>query len=215
MTDTPTEAPTDATPGTADAARRFLFLLGSARRGGNTETLARRAAEALPAAVAQRWLHLDDVPLPDFADIRHTGDGATPEPSGNERLLWEATLHATDIVIASPVYWYSVSATTKRYLDYWSGWLRVPGAELKPRMRGKTLWAVTVLGEEPSQAEPLVGMLRRTADYMSMRWGGVLIGNGSRPDNVLRDRAALSCAETFLAPERAQPAADPAASARR
>jgi multimeric flavodoxin WrbA len=191
--------------------RRFLFLLGSSRRDGNTETLARRAAEALPDAVEQRWLHLDDVPLPDFADIRHTGDGTTPEPAGNERLLWEATLHATDIVIASPLYWYSVSATTKRYLDYWSGWLRVPGAELKPRMRGKTLWAVTVLAEEPSQTEPLVGTLRRSADYLHMRWGGALVGNGSRPGDVLRDRAALSCAETFFVPERVD---DPARSPR-
>ncbi len=57
-------------------------------------------------------------------------------PEGNERLLWEATLWATDVVIASPLYWYSVSATTKRYLDHWSGWLRVEGAPLKERMRG-------------------------------------------------------------------------------
>jgi len=29
----------------ADAPRTFLFVLGSARRGGNTETLARAAAK--------------------------------------------------------------------------------------------------------------------------------------------------------------------------
>ncbi len=180
------------------AARRFLFLLASARAGGNTETLARRAAERLSDDVEQRWLRLSQVPLPEFEDIRHLGDGVYPAPDGYERLLLDATLDATDLVVASPLYWYSVSASTKLYLDHWSGWMRVPGVEFKKRMRGKTMWAVSVLSEEPAQADPLVGTLRKCADYLGMRWGGVLLGYGNRPDDVLNDAAALARAETFF-----------------
>lgn len=180
---------------------RFLFVLGSSRRDGNTEQLSRHAARALPADAAQRWLWLGDVPLPAFADTRH--DDPLPPPSGNEALLLEATLEATDIVIASPVYWYSVSSSTKTYLDYWSAWLRVPQVDFKARMAGKTLWGVSVLAEDdPAQAEPLEGMLRRSADYLGMRWAGVLLGNGSRPGDVQRDGAALTRAEGFFAPAR-------------
>jgi multimeric flavodoxin WrbA len=178
--------------------RDFLFLLASARTGGNTETLARRAAAALPADVEQGWLRMDDLPLPDFVDLRHTGQGRHVDPAGNERLLLDATLAATDLVIASPLYWYSVSASVKRYLDYWSGWLHVPGLDFKARMHGKTLWGVTVLSEEPEQADPLVGTLRKSAEYLSMRWGGVLLGNGSRPGDVLKDTAALASAQGFF-----------------
>ncbi|MEU4740614.1 NAD(P)H-dependent oxidoreductase [Actinosynnema sp. NPDC023658] len=173
--------------------RKYLFLLGSSRRDGNTEVLARRAAEQLDAE--QRWVFLDDVPLPPFRDIRHTV-GGWPAPEGNEKLLYDATVEATDLVIASPTYWYTVSAATKLYLDYWSGWLRVPG--FTDAMAGKRMWAVTVLGEEPEQAEPLLGMLKRSAAYMRMEWGGELIGNGSRPGDVLRDTAALTRAKEFF-----------------
>ena len=55
-------------------SRRFLFVLGSARRDGNTELLARRAAAALPADVEQQWIRLIDHPLPDFTDLRHDHD---------------------------------------------------------------------------------------------------------------------------------------------
>lgn len=175
---------------------KFLFLLGSSRAGGNTETLARRAAENLPADVEQRWIHLNDVPLPDFRDVRH-GIRIPPEPTGNEKNLLDATLWATDIVIASPLYWYDVSATVKRYLDYWSGWMYLPDTSFKPRMRDKTLWGVSV-AEELGMEEHLVGTLERSAVYLKMRWGGVLVGHGNRPDDVLNDASALVAAKDFF-----------------
>ncbi|MGQ4444247.1 flavodoxin, partial [Streptomyces violaceoruber] len=37
--------------------------------------------------------------------------------------------------------------------------------------------------------------------YMGMRFGGVLLGNGSKPGDVLRDTEALTRAKTFFARE--------------
>jgi multimeric flavodoxin WrbA len=178
--------------------RSFLFVLGSARREGNTELLARRAAEQLPADVEQQWIRLVDHPLPDFTDLRHDSDHVRPK-KGSAALLLDATLTATDVVIASPLYWYSVSGHTKRYLDHWSGWMRAPGVDFRPRMAGRTLWGVTALsGRDVADADALVGTLRKTANYMKMEWGGVLTGNGTRPGDVLDDTAALSRAKEFF-----------------
>lgn len=180
------------------ATRSFLFLLGSSRADGNTETLARLAAEQLPADAGQRWLHLRELPLPDFEDLRHA-DGEHLPPTGHAATLLEATLAATDVVIASPLYWYSVSTSTKRYLDHWSGWLRLPGVDFKQRMAGKTLWGVTALADaDPAVAEPLAGTLRISGQYLGMRWGGVLLGNGSKPGDILSDTAAATRAKTFF-----------------
>ncbi|MFD3925870.1 flavodoxin family protein [Streptomyces sp. NPDC058614] len=179
--------------------RQFLFLLGSSRADSNTEMLARKAAEQLPSEVGQRWLRLAEHPLPDFTDLRHDSDHARPT-EGPAGLLLDATLAATDIVIASPLYWYSVSAHTKRYLDYWSGWLRTPGVDFKATLAGRNLWGVTVLAhEEQEVADPLVGTLNHSAAYMGMRFGGVLLGNGSKPGDVLNDTEALARAKTFFA----------------
>ncbi|MFF5964108.1 flavodoxin family protein [Streptomyces collinus] len=181
--------------------RRFLFVLGSARAEGNSELLARRAAEQLPPDVEQEWIDLTEHPVPDFEDLRHDSDHVRPT-EGNVARLLDATLAATDIVIVSPLYWYSVSAQTKRYLDYWSGWLRTPGLDFKATMAGRTLWGVTALAHtQEVVADPLVGTLHNSAAYLGMRFGGVLLGNGSKPGDVLADDAALTRAKTFFEQE--------------
>jgi len=185
---------------TVSTSRRFAFIIASAREQGNTETLARAAAASLPAGVEQRWLNLIDLPMSPFVDIRHD-DGVYPPPQGHEATLAEATLWATDLVIASPVYWYSLSASAKQYLDWWSGWMRVPGLDFRERMAGKRLWGITVTSDDDNDDEisaPLVGTLRLTASYLKMEWGGMLLGHGNRPGDIAGDAAAFERAKAFF-----------------
>jgi hypothetical protein len=188
----------------------FLFVLGGARSGGVTEELARCAANRLPADVGQHWIRLADLPLPGFEDTRGPRPGPRPAATAgeNERLLLEATLAATDLVIASPLYWYSVSAATKLYLDYWSAWMQRPELEFRQRMSEKTLWSVSSLSSpDPADADPLVGMLRRTAGYLGMHWGGALLGRGAGSGLSGPHPAALARAERSFGPIRVAVAA--------
>jgi multimeric flavodoxin WrbA len=178
------------------------------RRDGNSETLARRAATALPPGVEQEWLRLADLPLPAFEDVRHSGNGVYPEPGGSGRTLLDATLAATDLVFVAPLYWYGLPAAAKLYLDHWSGWMRVPGVDFLRHMAGKGMWAVTALSEiDYSVADPLLGTLRLTADYTGMRWSGSLLGYGNRPGDILEDKTALATAEAFFTGGNLAPAA--------
>ncbi|WP_406507293.1 flavodoxin family protein [Streptomyces sp. NBC_00212] len=180
-------------------ARDFLFLLGSTRSGGNTEALARQAAAQLPAGDTARWLSLAELELPGFRDLRHTEQRVQAAPTGDAATLLEATLAATDLVIASPLYWYSVSTPVKHYLDHWVNWLYNPDLDFKRRMAGRTLWGVTALaGSDHSMADPLVGTLRNSAAYMGMNWGGVLLGSGTRPGEIEGDTVAAARAKTFF-----------------
>ena len=180
-------------------SRNVLFLLGSTRPGGNTEALARLAAEQLPADVVQTWLQLSEHPVEPFRDIRHDGDGVYPVPSGNESRLLEATLAATDLVIASPLYWFSVSTSVKLYLDYWSAWMRVPDVDFRARMRAKRMWAITAhTAKDLAEVDPMLGTLRLTADYMGMSWGGELLAYGNRPGEALDHPDLLARSKTFL-----------------
>ncbi len=189
----------DSDTSSASPVRRALFLVASARRDGNTEQLARAAAESLPDGTEQRWLHLDDYPLAPFRDIRHDV-GTYPAPEGNEGVLADATLWATDLVMCAPLYWYSVPASAKLYLDYWSGWMRVPGMDFKRRMAGRRLWVISMFSDEdPRMMEPLLGTMRLCAEYLAMEWRGALVGYGSRPGDVQKDATALAKARTFFA----------------
>ena len=177
--------------------KQTLFLLASARENGNSETLAREAAKTLPAD-QQTWLRLQDLPLEPFEDIRHSV-GVYPQPTGNAKVLFDASLAASNIVMVAPVYWYSVPATLKRYLDEWSAWMRVPEANFKAQMAGKTMWIISSLSADVCEAEPMLGMLERSAKYMDMRMGGQVFGNGSKPGDVNNDHAALEAARRLFA----------------
>lgn len=177
----------------------FLFLNAATREPGvlgNTEALARRAAARLPSATAQTWLRMVDLPLPPFVDVRHSA-GVYPMPEGPGRTLLDATLAASDVVLVSPVYWYSVPAPLKLYLDHWSAWMRVPGLDFKQQMAGKRLWVVATSGDR-AKAEPMFESYRLCADFMHMSLAGVLWGQGGAPGAVLKDTGALDAAEGFF-----------------
>lgn len=178
--------------------RRFLFLLSSSRRDGNSEALARAAAEHLPGQAEARWIHLDQHPLPAFEDTRHSSGFA--EPEGDARMLAEATLWATDLVFVLPVYWYSLPAPLKLYLDHWSAWMRVPSLKLKEALVGRDLWAVVVDSDTEGEgsAEPALMSLRLTAEYMGMTWHGALQGHANKPGEVRGDAAAMAAAAEYF-----------------
>jgi multimeric flavodoxin WrbA len=184
----------------ASSLRRVLVLLASTRTDGNAELMARAAVAALPPEVEVRWLRLAGLALPPFEDIRHEGSGQYPAPTGGLAQALDDTLWASDLLVAAPLYWYSLPAPLKLYLDHWSGFMRVPGLDFKPRMAGKAMYVLcaTSSGEEPQLAQPLVDSLRFSADYMGMRWGGAVLGDGSRPGDVLKDEPAMAAAARLL-----------------
>lgn len=156
----------------------FLFVLaGGNRSGGRTEELARKFAADLPSAAVQRWIRLADVALPDFVDVRGRAPGEAPR--GSESLLLDATLEASDLVIVSPLYWYSVSASAKLYLDYWGRWLEMDGIGFRERMKGKRLWVMCTIseGRDLDDTRPMVDMLSKSAAYLGMEWCGARVGD--------------------------------------
>ena len=179
--------------------RHVLFLVASARESGivgNTEWLARQAAQALPADTKQTWLHLNSMTLPAFVDQRHT-TGQYPLPEGDLAVLLQATRAATDIVLVAPVYWYSIPAAIKAYIDHWSAWMRVPGLPFKEEMATKSLRLISTSGDR-AKAQPMFDSVQLCANFLAMRWGGALWGKGGPPDAVRNDTQALHEAATFL-----------------
>jgi len=179
--------------------RHFLFLVASTREPGhmgNTEWLARQAAASLPADTTQTWVHLARAGIPEFVDQRHTV-GSYPAPTGDLAMLLDASLSATDLVMVAPVYWFSIPAPLKAWLDHWSAYLRVPGLDFKARMATQRLWLVTTSGER-HKAQPMIDSTQMCADFMGMPLAGVLWGKGGPPEAVAVDADALDKARDFL-----------------
>lgn len=169
------------------------FLIASARENGNSEQLARIAAEALPKDGSQTWLELRNLPLPPFQDLRH-GDESYSAPEGNALTLCNATLDCDDLILVTPVYWYSTPAPLKLYLDYWSHWMRVEDLGFKDRMKGKRMWVIAASAGPAEEAEPMIQSLKLCATYLDMQWCGHVLGNGSAAGDVLEDSDAVEAA---------------------
>lgn len=184
--------------------RHYLFLVASARDAaadGNTERLARAAAARLPPDTRQTWLHLAALRLEPFIDQRHSV-GTYPYPGGDLARLLEATMACTDLVLVTPVYWYSFPAGLKTYLDHWSAWLRVPGLGFKEAMSAKTMHLVSTGGDR-AKAQPMIDSTQMCAGFLSMRFAGTLWGKGGPPGAIDGDAAALAEAQRFFAPDPA------------
>jgi len=179
--------------------RHFLFVVASTReRGhvGNTEWLARQTAINLPEDDVQTWLHLAQLQMEPFTDLRHT-TGSYPLPVGDLRILLNATIACSDLVLVAPVYWYSFPSPLKTYLDHWSAWMRVEGLQFKAEMMKKRMYLITCSGNR-AKAQPMIDSARLCAEFLSMEFAGALWGQGGPPGAVQADAAAIAAAGHFL-----------------
>jgi hypothetical protein len=64
------------------------------------------------------------------------------------------------------------------------------------------MWGVVVdsdpIGTIAGSSDPVVDVLRRTAEYMSMQWHGALVGHANRPGEIELDPAALAAADRYF-----------------
>ena len=173
--------------------RRFLIYTCSCRPRGNAWQLARRAARALPADHVE-WIDLATADVPPFADLRPVAPPLSPPLEA----LWSQTARATDLVFATPIYWYALPAPAKLWLDHWSGFLDHPDLNFAQTMRGKSLWLMTTRADpDPGVARPIEEALRQTARWLGMEWGGALHAIADGVDEV-QTSTAWDQAKAFL-----------------
>jgi multimeric flavodoxin WrbA len=146
-----------------------IALLASSRRHGNTGQLMDRVAKELQIEVID-LARLDISPY----DYSHTNRYDDFEP------LMQHVLGFDQIILASPVYWYGVSAPMKVFLDRISDFLDVPELQEEGRkLRGKRGFVVcTSVYEEV--APPFIDALKQTFEYLGVEYGGHVHANCSK-----------------------------------
>lgn len=175
--------------------RRFLFLTTSPRAGSNSTRLATEAAAGLPDGTPTRWLDLNAPALPGFRDLRPGHSGV---PMGRLGDIFGQIMLASDIVIAAPIYWYAFPAPLHLMLSHPSGWLDVPELRLIDSLKSKRLWLVTSRADpDPSVPDTAEALMRRTATWLGMAWGGALHGVADAPGEIAGTEA-MARARGFL-----------------
>ncbi len=166
----------------------ILVLYGSHRRHGNSEALADRLVEGLDAT----RIYLAEKRILPYIDGRHDPNGFPALDDDYEEIIQQVRAHRK-LVFATPLYWYSLSSRMKLFVDRWSQSLRDPRFDFKAEMGDKTAYLVVASADRTRlKSLPLVDQFRLTCEYFGMRFGGYVIGTGSRPGDVLQDGRALA-----------------------
>ncbi|THH39954.1 flavodoxin family protein [Neolewinella litorea] len=135
---------------------KTLIILGSARGDGNTAV----AARALKEEIGGKIIDLLDHRVAPF-------DYGNDYPVNDEFIsLIKRVVIYDRLILASPVYWYSMSGPMKQFLDRFTDLLTYH-RDLGTRLRGKELGVLSCSGEAQVNGgfyEPF----RLTADYLGM-----------------------------------------------
>ncbi|MEI6500435.1 MAG: flavodoxin family protein [Armatimonadota bacterium] len=157
----------------SDQRPTAAILIGSPRKGGNTDLLAGAFLEGLRAVGGEgEKIFVDDLnirpigPVVDDMTVRvdvHGDDDFMP--------TLERVLIADILVFGSPVYWQGLPAQLKAFVDRWSCYYTNP--LLLDGMRGKVFAALVPHGApDPDHHEWVTRPMRVWAEHFEARWAG-------------------------------------------
>ena len=140
-------------------------------------------AEALAAAQNQTTsceiVALQKLELPFFID--HREDGQWP-PSKVLEDLYKKMLDADIIVLATPLYWFSVSNYMKNFLDHWTTFLRHKEFPMGSHFENTAFVSLVVGGgpaENPAEL-PIYHSMKASIAYIKAQCMGGIYGVGLR-----------------------------------
>jgi multimeric flavodoxin WrbA len=142
-------------------AKRMLVVKGSPRENGNSSSLAERAAEGARTAGAEVEvfsLHKMDIRPCDACDTcQETGVCVLKD---DMQELYQRLTQADAIIISSPIYWFTMSAQTKLFIDRWYALESPHGNSLK----GKSFGILLTYGDTDPYSSGAINAIRTFQD---------------------------------------------------
>jgi len=172
--------------------RKVLVFMGSPRARGNSTILAEQAAEGAGKAGAEvemfRLAKMNIGPCLACEGCRKKGAAGCVQKDDMKPVY--AKLRAADaLIIAGPVYWFSISAQVKLFLDR----LYAFGAEDYRPLKGKRIGVILTYGDSDPFTSGAVNALRSFQDaaaFVGAKIEGLVFGSGDKAGDV-KSNAAL------------------------
>jgi len=152
-----------------------LLFNASARKQGNTATLGERLLTGIPHTT----IHLMDHHLNFVQDNRDT-DRPQEDPTDDYEMVMTQVAAASDIVLATPVYWYDMAAPLKVFMDRWfdSYTNGFP-------FQGKRVYLLVVGADQPEiKAAGIANAIRYSCEWLKMDFRGVATVTADGPNDV-------------------------------
>jgi len=141
-----------------DEKKNPIIIFGSSRSDGNT-------LQAIKTVIR-------DTPIP-IVDLRELNIAQYDYIYANAKddfiPLAEKMVRYNPIILATPVYWYSMSASLKIFIDRWSDLLDIR-KDIGRRLAGKDLYVISSYGE--SIPRGFEDAFSQTCEYLDMQYKG-------------------------------------------
>jgi multimeric flavodoxin WrbA len=174
--------------------RNVLVILGSPRRKGNSAVLADRAAKAAAAAgakVESVYLHALSIRPCAACDWCQRNKGKGCVVKDDMQKLYPKVRAADAVVFAGPVYWFTVSAQTKLFMDRCYALGADPGGNA---MKGKRIGIILTYGDEDIFGSGGVNALRTFQDafgYIGAEIVDIVHASAGAAGEVAKNRKAM------------------------
>jgi len=156
---------------------KILAVVGSPRKGGNTDVLVAKIAAGAAAAGAQvETIHLGDLQIRECDGCHACWRGRPCSKDDDMRAVYPKIAASDILLLGTPVYWYGPTALMKAFIDrfvYFNG-----GAN-RPMIRGKRAAVAVVLEEthEPTW-RPVIEFFEKSLTYLEMKLAGSIVVPG-------------------------------------
>ena len=165
--------------------KRVLVFKSSPRQNGNSSILAEQAsagANAAGAEVESFSLHMLDIRPCDACDVcQETGVCVLKD---DMQMLYSRLKKADAIILASPIYWFTISAQLKLFIDRWYGMESPQGNALK----GKQFGILLTYGDTDPYSSGAINAIRTFQDmfrYIGGNIVGIVYGTANNEGDVL------------------------------
>jgi multimeric flavodoxin WrbA len=177
--------------------KQVLVILGSPRKKGNSSTLAARISRGAKSAGAEvETLFLQDLKISPCRGCntcqKHDSKGCAIKDDMQE--IYTKLIKADAWVIASPVYWFTMSAQTKIFMDRCYALI----AYTKNPFAGKRIAIAMSYGDVDPVKSGCVNALRTFQDafrYTGSKIVGMVYGSAMEPGEIANNKALMREAE--------------------
>lgn len=156
---------------------RILAVVGSPRKGGNTDLLVSRIAEGARAAGAEvETVRLGELQIRECDGCHACWKGRPCSKDDDMRALYPKIAASETIVFGTPVYWYGPTALMKAFIDRF---VYFNNETNRPLVRGKRAVVAVVLEEAHEETwRPVVEFFEKSLAYLEMKLAGTIVVPG-------------------------------------
>jgi len=164
---------------------KILAVIGSPRKGGNTDILISKIAEgATSAGTSVETIHLGVLRIGECDGCHACWRGRPCSRDDDMRAIY-AKIGAADIILfGTPVYWYGPTALMKAFIDRF---VYFNCEANRPMVRGKRGAVAVVLEETHEETwQPVVEFFRRSLAYLEMELAETIVAPGVGEKGAIR-----------------------------